>query len=475
MSHLHWMIAAILLAAPACNPFEPARGGDGQPCRQDGTCDEGLSCVANRCAPFICPTQPPCDAPGLPDQGPDGDGDGWGRCCDCEDGLVTFYPGAPERCDDLDNDCDGETDEGDACPPVCSDQDGDGFGADCPAGEDCNDFNAEIHPGAEEDCNRVDDDCDGQTDEDIAARDCPLQVGVCAGTQQACDPGQGWLACDYGPDHSFDGDTRCDGLDNDCDGETDEDALVLEPEDGPLAGDGLDNNCNGLVDEPGGVLVPLPGYPGTWVSAYEVTVFDGPDCTGNRYGEVDDDYPLEWPADGAASVDLYACSLPGIVPSGHLSWHRAQRACRAQGMRLCSKLEWGAACTGGQARAFPYGPRFTPTACNDMQAGAGQVEPTGTRPGCTAGTGTWDMSGNLEEWVFDAHVDHPTMRMRGGGGYACVLCNLDEGCWTCGDMPEDDERIRFLSDCLIQDDDNATCPPERAEPWYGTRCCYAPD
>ncbi len=80
-----------------------------------------------------------------------------------------------EICDDFDEDCDGLPDNG-------CDDDGDGYcdadyevvesPAICEAtGADCNDTDDEVFPGADERCNRVDDDCDGDTDDAVV--DCP--------------------------------------------------------------------------------------------------------------------------------------------------------------------------------------------------------------------------------------------------------------------------------------------------------------
>lgn len=94
----------------------------------------------------------------------DGDGDGYygqENCTtpvDCEDSVAAINPGATELCEDLiDNNCDGQIDEG-----CVVDNDGDGFDTTV----DCDDTNAETYPGAQELCDNLDNDCDGQVDDD---------------------------------------------------------------------------------------------------------------------------------------------------------------------------------------------------------------------------------------------------------------------------------------------------------------------
>ena len=122
----------------------------------------------------------------------DNDGDGYGVCpkcnttsgCtydgnDCNDNNASIHPGATEICNGVDDNCNNQIDEG-VKQTFYRDADNDGYGnatntiqaCTAPLGyttddTDCNDNNNTIHPGATEICNGVDDNCNGEVDEGI--------------------------------------------------------------------------------------------------------------------------------------------------------------------------------------------------------------------------------------------------------------------------------------------------------------------
>lgn len=161
--------------------------------------------------------------------GIDLDGDGFfADQEDCDDTNANVNPNASEVCDEVDNDCDGEVDGATATDTTLwyPDADADGFGTNegaissCTAlvgyatvGGDCDDASTLYYPGAAEaDCTDPNDyNCDGSTG-------------------YADADGDGWVACqecDDGEAANYPGASEyCDGADNDCDSETDEnDAL----------------------------------------------------------------------------------------------------------------------------------------------------------------------------------------------------------------------------------------------------------
>lgn len=100
---------------------------------------------------------------------------------DCNDNNNSVYPGALEICDGLDNNCDGNIDEGLSFISFYADSDNDGFGntnvtisaCSAPVGyvsdnTDCDDENPNINPGMNELCDGIDNNCDGNIDENVA-------------------------------------------------------------------------------------------------------------------------------------------------------------------------------------------------------------------------------------------------------------------------------------------------------------------
>ena len=267
----------------------------------DGFCNGSLSCTNANDRPLDCDDTDPATHPGAAEDcapvdrncdgdpygaGLDADGDAFPSCedcplaapCDCDDYSGLARPlGDVDACDGLDNDCDGSVDE-----DTLRDLDGDGYGTGvCPQGlVDCDDADPTIHPNAPEDQGDVpcvDRDCDGACEEDPLLQDDDgdgfCESGPTVTGTAFCDGTPGPQDCDDADPTAFprgadyDGD-RSDGVDNDCDGDLDEDAgLVDADRDGFSALDDCDDSradinpseserCDGLDGDCDGFVLP---------------------------------------------------------------------------------------------------------------------------------------------------------------------------------------------------------------------------
>jgi hypothetical protein len=383
--------------------------------------------------------------------------------CEC-----TKTNGGVEICDGLDNDCNGIVDDGfdemtdvnncgacnhqcafpfatatcvngvctqGACLPNFYDRD--------PSVPGCETECIKTNGGVEI-CDGLDNDCDGIVDDNLGTPTVTcLSKGVCAGTKPTCTGQNGWV-CNYPSTYEAIEDTKfgCDGLDNDCNGQTDEPFQIGKScifGSGPCAGtgtwvcdnsmpgdhrcmgtmkqpgveicDGIDNDCDGLVDE----LDSLSNRTSDDLLVYI------PSVNVTMYGYEASRYDATATSAGFDSTRR-GCSLAGKLPWANVTMSEAEAACALIGpnWRLCAASEWQAACQGVSATTFPYGNTYVPGDCNgnDYATGMGQTPatiPTGQAAACLSidatkasttfstnpslNTTLYDMSGNVKEWT----------------------------------------------------------------------------
>jgi hypothetical protein len=275
---------------------------------------------------------------------PDADADGYDAEEDCDDANSVVNPGAAEICDGIDNNCDGEVDEG-VTTTFYADDDGDGFGdADTTAeaceipdgyvatGTDCDDDDAEVWPSAPEQCDGIDNDCDGQIDEDVRYDWYADADGDGYGDPDSayatCDPPPGYVTDDSDCDDTEasahpGGEEVCDEVDNDCDGTVDEGVTTTYYQDTDADGFGVAEKTAESCDLPTGYAA-VPGdcddSDGA-ISPNAAEVCDGIDNNCDNDADTDaidrDTWYADSDGDGFGDADDTALSC--AAPSGYVA------------------------------------------------------------------------------------------------------------------------------------------------------------
>ncbi len=396
-------------------------------------------------------------------------------------------------CDGVDDDCDGAFDENFAPSPTTC-----GLGV-CEASgvSSCVDGAIEdsctpaTGPASDSTCDGVDDDCDGLVDDDYMGEVTSCGVGACAASgSTSCSSGAVVDSCS--PGSQVDSDDNCDGIDGDCDGSVDE-GFVPEPTScgvgvcsasgattcvggtlsdscspgSPLSAtdatcDGIDDNCSGEADE------DFVGAATTCTDG----VCDGVgeiSCIG---GQEVDTCEVPAPAADDATCDAFDDDCDGEVDE---DFSDSESSC---GVGACERFPQ---CAGGEISCVPGVPSFSDASCDGIDddcdgltdedflgtssCGVGACQSTGTATcqdgavveECTPGTPASsdatcdgiddDCNGVADEDYVSASTSCGQGACAANGVTSCVAGNVQDSCSPGTPAPSDATCNNIDDDC----------------------------